>query len=104
MKKEEKGGVKLTIHKKKSTSKSPILLGLRDICKWKLALEENDTEQRRLVNQLKGLDKGVKTTEKNLFSTISNHFLVQVIKKINDFKNRMFPKKDKISTQKREPV
>ena len=57
----------MTIHKKNITSKSPVLLGLRDICKWKLTLEENDTEQSRLVNQLKDLDEGVKTIEKNLF-------------------------------------
>ena len=41
-----------------------MLLGLKDVCKRKLTSEEKDTEESRLVNQLKGLDKRVKQLKK----------------------------------------
>ena len=43
------------------------LLFLRDIYERKLTLEEADNEPCKLVNEPKGIDKGVKPVEKNLF-------------------------------------
>ena len=43
---------------------------LKGIYERKLILEETDNEQRKLANELKGIDRNVKPVEKNFLNNI----------------------------------
>ena len=75
---------------------------VRDIQDSKLTFERADNEQGRVVNALKGIDKGVKPVEKRSFLNNIGLSLCAREKSIDNFKSRIFPIKYKTPTPEHE--
>ena len=47
---------------------------LRDIYEWYLWLKDPDDEQNKYANELESMDKGIKSTEKKSYFSITDNY------------------------------